>query len=611
MRLITALMLLLLAAVVSGCQSHGYTLEPAQKENLRVIALTPLDLGTLDGISATAAGDLLTLRIKQVGANGRFLHVELGDPASVKGETWVGNAGLLHLVVATSSGLDIGLVPTRSFGGGSVECALTLAPIARQTSSPPIGQANAVQDLKVVEVAQSRVRLEWTEVHVGDYDFNGEVSVADLTPVGKYYGSQSADPDWNEAYVADGDQNGEITIADITPIGQNYGTTIAGYVVERDGAVITNPEGGTPTVLRYPDPGSSGAPRYSLELDGTIDDVWSVAPVDNNNNPGVEADPALYDRMDLRINLQISGLELFNLSGGGSGSYGPGFAILRVIDDIDLPYRDMPEAWLGLMSEGPLGDVYYNDLPRGRSLLLDFCYAPVVDLGDGSPKSVSQARGTSDLAPDQLVITSLPFSLPTGGQQMQINADISLTQVDAGDPTAGYYVDLSAALTTLNGTKNYRSRLNYKTGQVSKDNDLIADGYSDEAKLADADHDSVSDATLSRLADFQTYSSGIIEAALVRGVVSAYDETMGTLTLSEPWAYDVVFGWSPLPLMELELRFTEDSQFAGYSQGSEFDIDPAGITPPQYIEAAGYRLTYPSAGLPALYWMDKLVRKSS
>jgi len=74
--------------------------------------------------------------------------------------------------------------------------------------------------------------LDWNHFQRGDYDQNGEVNVADLTPVGFHYLANSADPDWPAASVADGDGNGEINVADITPIGQNYGAQVAGYVIE-------------------------------------------------------------------------------------------------------------------------------------------------------------------------------------------------------------------------------------------------------------------------------------------------------------------------------------------------------------------------------------------
>jgi hypothetical protein len=77
-----------------------------------------------------------------------------------------------------------------------------------------------------------KTSLTWNHYQRGDYDLNGEVNVADLTPVGFHFMKNSGDPDWPAASVADGDGNGEINVADITPIGQNFGAVVAGYVVE-------------------------------------------------------------------------------------------------------------------------------------------------------------------------------------------------------------------------------------------------------------------------------------------------------------------------------------------------------------------------------------------
>jgi uncharacterized protein YfaP (DUF2135 family) len=88
--------------------------------------------------------------------------------------------------------------------------------------------------------ADSAVELSWDEAqsellwqhHMkGDYDLNGEVNLADITPIAKYFGEIGPFPEGSKQREVDGDGNGEINIADVTPIGLNYRRLIVGYRV--------------------------------------------------------------------------------------------------------------------------------------------------------------------------------------------------------------------------------------------------------------------------------------------------------------------------------------------------------------------------------------------
>ena len=95
------------------------------------------------------------------------------------------------------------------------------------------------------EVSGADVLVGWEYNHTGDYDQNGEVNVADLTPIGQHFGKVAAAA-WDVAAVADGDGNGEINISDVTPIGQNFGELLVEYVVES----ADNPDGPWTEVAR-------------------------------------------------------------------------------------------------------------------------------------------------------------------------------------------------------------------------------------------------------------------------------------------------------------------------------------------------------------------------
>ena len=115
-------------------------------------------------------------------------------------------------------------------------------------STPRIAQARTTDYLTPErEVTGADVELGWEYNHTGDYDQNGEVNVADLTPIGQHFGKVAAAA-WDAAVVADGDGNGEINISDVTPIGQNFGEKCAEYVVES----ADNPDGPWTEIARVP-----------------------------------------------------------------------------------------------------------------------------------------------------------------------------------------------------------------------------------------------------------------------------------------------------------------------------------------------------------------------
>ncbi len=67
-------------------------------------------------------------------------------------------------------------------------------------------------------------RVSW-EAHLpGDYNRDGKVSVADITPIAMYYGEEVADDPYLR--VIDGTHDGVIDIADLTKIAQFYGTKL-------------------------------------------------------------------------------------------------------------------------------------------------------------------------------------------------------------------------------------------------------------------------------------------------------------------------------------------------------------------------------------------------
>jgi hypothetical protein len=112
--------------------------------------------------------------------------------------------------------------------------------------------------------------LCWNYRNQGDYDLNGVVTIADLTPIGQHFGKSFADSDWQEAQLADGDRNGEVNIGDVTPIGQNFGGQVDGFELQSRSELAFPPDETFGTVERFPfvpgDPSSGVYPYYEYEL---------------------------------------------------------------------------------------------------------------------------------------------------------------------------------------------------------------------------------------------------------------------------------------------------------------------------------------------------------
>jgi hypothetical protein len=91
----------------------------------------------------------------------------------------------------------------------------------RSASQPPQGAYNIVE-AEIEVAAADQVRLIWTQRNTGDYDFNGVVNIADLTPLAAHFQESYDSGDPNRyalaTYWIDGDRNSEINLADITAI---------------------------------------------------------------------------------------------------------------------------------------------------------------------------------------------------------------------------------------------------------------------------------------------------------------------------------------------------------------------------------------------------------
>lgn len=75
-------------------------------------------------------------------------------------------------------------------------------------------------------------RITWSYTNAGDYDLNGEVGIADVTPIAQNYLASVQDAE-NQDFLRwiDGSGNGQIGVEDVTQIALNFGSEVSSYVV--------------------------------------------------------------------------------------------------------------------------------------------------------------------------------------------------------------------------------------------------------------------------------------------------------------------------------------------------------------------------------------------
>jgi hypothetical protein len=149
---------------------------------------------------------------------------------------------------------------------------------ARTVSALPL---KAPEGLEVNSKA-GELEIGWPVRLQADYDQNGEVNIADLTPLGVLYGQRRGNtPHWLlEAHRrVDGDGNGEINIADLTPLGGQLGETLGSYNLERSVGSASGPAAWEPYLLGI-EPVNSTRYGYDVKPMGGAPYRRVLAPVE-------------------------------------------------------------------------------------------------------------------------------------------------------------------------------------------------------------------------------------------------------------------------------------------------------------------------------------------
>lgn len=317
MRNLTGWLLLAMLVLMGACStgstylSPAATVDPARQASFELLPDSMLEAGDIALKFDTASPERLRLSLAGTGLrNLRALYGRLRyDPQIwAPGELapdarWGAADSLLKLAVEREPGvLDFGIVLANWEQRSGVSTDGVLAQLSLLPAAQRPRAVRAATEPEVLTAALCIERpagiLTWPWRMTGDYDCNGEVNIADMTPLGKHlpllldFGGPVP-----EAYrplpqvIIDGDLNGEINLADLTPIGFYYGLTLEGYRVYRSDdwwRDYPRPEYSAPGMTPYAEVGLTqmvaGAegerPQFRLEVDEASPggDYWWVAP---------------------------------------------------------------------------------------------------------------------------------------------------------------------------------------------------------------------------------------------------------------------------------------------------------------------------------------------
>ncbi|MEP0814481.1 MAG: hypothetical protein HRF49_07440, partial [bacterium] len=130
-----------------------------------------------------------------------------------------------------------------SSSGPEIENASALDPVAESNLSVLSEELERQLSRAPAPPVPESLALDWTYdpddftltfdyENPGDYNLDGEVSVADLTPLALNLGHIVGDgmDDETDAWL-DGDGNGEVGISDITPIATRFQSRCAGFAI--------------------------------------------------------------------------------------------------------------------------------------------------------------------------------------------------------------------------------------------------------------------------------------------------------------------------------------------------------------------------------------------
>ncbi|MEP0815097.1 MAG: PKD domain-containing protein [bacterium] len=156
----------------------------------------------------------------------------------------------------------------------------------------PVGMAGKVRDLRRQSVGGfGHAGLAWTYTNLGDYNLDGEVTVADLTPIAVYYGKSVFDlslgsRDRELIEYLDGDESGIVDIGDVTPIALNFDSQVRQYIVQGSDSPDGPFRDATQRLVAF-DFNDSVSEKITLSIAISLPyKYFIVVPVDGSGNRG-------------------------------------------------------------------------------------------------------------------------------------------------------------------------------------------------------------------------------------------------------------------------------------------------------------------------------------
>ncbi|MCC7476976.1 hypothetical protein IT575_00840 [bacterium] len=167
-----------------------------------------------------------------------------------------------------------------------------LPPGQRLVAKAPTGPGNVISDLTSGVDDLGNEGIQWNYLNQGDYNFDGIVSVQDLSQIGINFNKDEDSPDWkNQARFADGNGDGRVSINDLTPIGANFLSQVGGYRIESgpgpDGPFTEQSQTGFDTGT----PMLTGIRMFHFTPPVPAES-WRVVPLDPEGNPGEPSLPS-------------------------------------------------------------------------------------------------------------------------------------------------------------------------------------------------------------------------------------------------------------------------------------------------------------------------------
>ncbi len=169
-------------------------------------------------------------------------------------------------------------------------------------AAAPRGSQNRVTDLNIQPVSETSYSLTWTERNTGDYNVDGDVNIADITPIASNFGKRVNDGvnDIRERPV-DGDGDNNIGIGDITPLAMNYSNHLDGYIVYRREGIYNAFAPISSLIHRELNNGDGILPTYLYNDTAAPTGVYvsyEVRPVDNRGATPIEGTGSRSNQID-------------------------------------------------------------------------------------------------------------------------------------------------------------------------------------------------------------------------------------------------------------------------------------------------------------------------